>query len=41
MPARIMLTPFSEVLTLNNMISKKFEKKNFQSDNDIRISENL
>lgn len=27
MPERIMLTPFSEVLTHNNMILKKLEKK--------------
>lgn len=41
MPERIMLTPFSEVLTHNNMILKKLEKKKFQSDNDTTISRNL
>lgn len=41
MPERIMLTPFSEVLTHNNMILKKLEKKKIQSDNDTTISRNL
>lgn len=41
MPETIMLTPFSEVLTHNNMILKKLEKKKFQSDNDTTISRNL